>query len=344
MTTTPISQENLDIVMKDIIGIRSEPLTMIDRFNVVLYSLKGFKKNEETVIFIERFIEELGIMEPLPKMEIDPYLSTIADKIFKASEKMKVNPDRLSDHDLNDIIKPWIKNYQNLNIIYDTHSNPNKFLTKIVLKEDKEKSGFESPNVINLFDLSTTKIGAAGKQVGRTGQYLVVTVDQYDKVEKRDDITEEEYNEFKRLFNLFDTDHDGIITIKEFNEIINSTGVKFSWPLIIKFSKVLFDKDHRGGVTLDNFIDAIIKFGTFENDDVIRRIFELYYDDPENDTISMSGLRKITNDLEVEPYRGDMNLLYKFAQDKNTTVSYVEFRDYIKSEIKKGNIKLPKKL
>ena len=338
----PIPQKDLDIVMNDIIGIRSEPETMIERFNIVLYSLKGFKKNENTVHFIERFIEELSLMAPLPKMQIDPFLGTVAKLILDASEKKKVNADKFTDEQIQDIVKPLINNYENLNIIYDTHLNSSKYLTKLVLKEDSKGTGFESHNVITLFDETTNLIGAAGRLVGRTGHYLIITIDKYDKIENRTDITKEEFNEFKRIFEMFDIDNDGFITPEEFKEIISK--IKFVWPLIGKFGKLLFEKNPAKGAHLNEFIDAILKFGLFENDDVIRRIFDLYCDDAENDTLSLLGLKRIANELETEPHRGDVSLLYKFAVDKNASVTYTEFRAYIKSEVKSGNIVLPKKL
>lgn len=342
--SSPLKQEDLDTVINDIIAIRSEPETMIERFNIVLYSLKGFKKNESTVFFIEGFINELTNLDPLPRMEVDPFLGEVAQKILNASEKMKVNPEKFSESEINNIVKPLIKNYENLNIIYDTHTNASKFLTKIVLKEDSRGSGFDSPNVITLFDTSTNYIGGAGRLIGRTGHYLIVTIDKYDKIQKRTDISEEEYNRYKILFKTFDTDNDGILTPKEFEDIINQTGIKNSWPLILKFQKLLFANDPNRGVNLEEFIDAIIKFGLFDNEDAIRRVFELYCDDTENDTISLLGLKRIANDLDVEPHKGDVNILYKFAVDKNTNVSWVEFRDFIKKGIKKGDIVIPKKL
>jgi len=339
-----LSQKDLNTIMDDIITIRSNPKFMVERFNIVLYSLKGFKKNESTVYFIEKFIEELEIMEPLPEMKHDNFLSMVAQKLLIASEKMKKNPDKFTEDELQNILKPYIKNYETFNVFYDTHNNASKLLTKIVLKEDNKGTGFDSPNVLALFDETTAFIGSAGRLIGKTGHYLIVTVDEkYEKVQKRNDLSEEEFEEYKRLFKLFDIDDDGILTPKEFEEIMNKTGIKYTWPLIIKFQKLLF-KDPKIGVNLNEFIDAIINFGLFENDDVIRRVFDLYRDDTENDTLSLNGLKRIANDLETEPHRGDVNLLYKFAVNKNASVTYTEFRDFIKKEIKKGNIILPKKL
>jgi Ca2+-binding EF-hand superfamily protein len=343
-----MKQEQLTTVMNDIINFRSDPPSDIERFNIVLYSLKGFKKNEPTVDFIERLITELTIVVPLPKLTIDPFLDKVAQKLLNASEKMKINPDKFTKEEIENIVKPLIKNYDHISIIYDTHNNASKFLTKIVLKEDVRGTGFDSPNVKNLFELNTDQlqnqfIGSAGRQIGRTGHYLVVMIDDYEKVVKRNDITEEEYREFKHVFNLFDENNDGVILPKEFETIISKPGIKISWPSIVKFQKILF-KDPNIGVQLEEFIDAGIKFGIFDHDDVIRRIFDLYCDDTDNDTLSLLGLKRMVNEHEVEPHKGDVNLLFKFAVDKTANVTFVEFRDFVRKGIKAGTIKLPSKV
>lgn len=353
MTDIPIPEQDLNNVMNDIIDIRSNPTSMIERFNIVLYSLKGFKKNEATVFFIENLIEELAKLEPLPQMKIDPFLGTIAKKILNASEKLKINADKLSEHQINEIVKPYIKNYGHFNVLYDTHSSSTKFLTKSVLKDDVQKMGFDAPNITKIFDENVTTIGAGGRLVGKTGYYVIVMVDKYEKFEERTDINEKELKDIQQIFSMIDANKDDIITPDEFNQIANKTSVKFSWPGIAGFGKLLFRKDPKKGVTLNDFIDTIILYGSqngnsqkgsSQNDDWIRRIFDLYCDNYENDTISLEGLKKLANELEAEPYKGELNLLYKFAVDKNSVISFNEFRDHMKNEVKKGNIKIPKNL
>jgi Ca2+-binding EF-hand superfamily protein len=299
--------------------------------------LKGFKKNESTVFFIEKLIEELKIMDPLPELKTDAYLGVIAQKILLVADKKKVQPDTLSDEELEEILKPLIKNYENFNVIFETHSTGSKLLTKLLVKEG---SSLESDHIIKLFDESSNYIGISGKMVGRTGYYVIVTVDKYEKIENRNDMSEEEFNEYKRLFRLFDTNLDGLIYLDEFNEVVTHPGVKALWPMISILGNFFFPKD-RKSINLNEFIDSILLFTCLDNDDAIRRIWNLYCDDIDNDTLSLVGLKKLANDLEVEPHRNNINMIYKFAVDKNSMVTYKEFRDFIKSEVKKNNIKLP---
>lgn len=349
MTTVPIPLKDIQTVMKDINSFREDPKTMIERFNVVLYSLKGFKKNEQTVQFIEEFIEELNIMDALPPITLDPFLSMVAQKIQDAADKKNISPDKFEDDELVNITKPFMRNFgERIHVVCENHSSAAKFLVKAILKEDpKRGQGFENPFLYTFTDAQLTKMGGAGKMIGKTGHYLLIFVEKYEKFEKRGDLTDEEFKEFKRVFKLFDSDDNGTLTPEEFSEIVDKPGVRAQWPLINVFQKLLFSGGHEFGASLDEFIDACLDFGglsSTNNEDIIRRIFNLYRDDSDNDTLSLTGLKRIVNDLEVEPQMGEINLLHRFTYDKNIKTDYNEFRDFIKKGIKNGSIKMPIKL
>jgi Ca2+-binding EF-hand superfamily protein len=399
----------LETIKNDIISIRSNPKSIISRFNIVLYSLKGFKNNEEITIFIERFIEDLSTRKSLPNLEIDPYLVNVANEILNESEKMNVNPDNLTVEEMNKIVNPFIKNYQNLNIIYDTHANPSKFLCKIILKSGEKGSGYSNPNINILFDESVSKIGAAEKNKGKLGHYLILFIDKYEKVNtetEEDKETKPEINsnivnenvleknsesnlnkdfnqeadllENKNFFQIFDSDNNGFIEPNEFNEIVTKTGIKNSWPLISKFGEILFSKNPNEGVNFEDFIEALITFEKNQTEEenkkqegyevkeknengnediIIRKIFEVYCDDIERDSISLEGLKRIAIDLESETGTGngtkidsitntinnnnhEGNIFFKFAIEKNSLCNFIDFKNFIKNEIKNGNVKL----
>ena len=53
-----------------------------------------------------------------------------------------------------------------------------------------------------------------------------------------------------------------------------------------------------GGISFDDFVDAINdKLGDKDSNEGIRRIFDLFIDDPNADTITLSSLKKITKKL-----------------------------------------------
>ena len=58
------------------------------------------------------------------------------------------------------------------------------------------------------------------------------------------------------------------------------------------------ETENNGGITFDDFVDAINdKLGDKESKEGIRRIFDLFIDDPNADTITLSSLKKISKEL-----------------------------------------------
>ena len=58
------------------------------------------------------------------------------------------------------------------------------------------------------------------------------------------------------------------------------------------------DEERNGGINFDVFFDAINnKLDDKESKEGIRRIFDLFIDDPNADTITLSSLKKISKEL-----------------------------------------------
>ena len=58
------------------------------------------------------------------------------------------------------------------------------------------------------------------------------------------------------------------------------------------------EAERNGGISFDDFVDAINdKLGDKESKEGIRRIFGLFIDDPNAETITLSSLKKISKEL-----------------------------------------------
>ena len=58
------------------------------------------------------------------------------------------------------------------------------------------------------------------------------------------------------------------------------------------------EAERNGGISFDDFVDAINdKLGDKDSNEGIRRIFDLFIEDPNADTITLSSLKKITKKL-----------------------------------------------
>lgn len=107
-------------------------------------------------------------------------------------------------------------------------------------------------------------------------------------------LTEDEINEIKEAFDLFDSDGSGTIDPSEVEAAINSLGRDQS-PTIFR---LLGGIEKLGAeITFDDFLYHISdKLGNRESKEGIQRIFELFDDDGSN-TINVKNLARVAREL-----------------------------------------------
>ena len=114
---------------------------------------------------------------------------------------------------------------------------------------------------------------------------------QVTKKVERPGLTHDEVEEIKQAFDLFDTNQTGQIDPKELKSAMQSLGFDTKNPTIFQLIADLDTPENakRGGVEFDNFVEAINnKLGDKESKEGIERIFNLFIDDPNQNTITLS--------------------------------------------------------
>ena len=113
---------------------------------------------------------------------------------------------------------------------------------------------------------------------------------------ERPGLSSEEVDEIKQAFDLFDTNGTGKIDPKELKAAMQSLGFDSKNPTIYQLIADLDtpEAERNGGISFDDFVDAINdKLGDKESKEGIRRIFDLFIDDPNADTITLSSFGSI---------------------------------------------------
>ena len=129
----------------------------------------------------------------------------------------------------------------------------------------------------------------------RTQQKTKVTTTTTTKIEKSG-LSNDEVDEIRQAFDLFDTNGTGKIDPKELKAAMQSLGFDTKNPTIYTLIADLDTPEaaKNGGVNFDDFVGSINnKLGDKESKEGIHRIFELFIDDPNADTITLSSLKKI---------------------------------------------------
>ena len=147
---------------------------------------------------------------------------------------------------------------------------------------------------------------------------------------ERPGLSNEEVDEIKQAFDLFDTNGTGKIDPKELKAAMQSLGFDSKNPTIYQLSADLDtpQSEKNGGISFDDFVDAINdKLGDKESKEGIRRIFDLFIDDPNADTITLSSLKKISKELGENMSDEELKDMLERASKNGVELTFEEFYD-----------------
>ena len=153
------------------------------------------------------------------------------------------------------------------------------------------------------------------------------TVTTTTKVEKSG-LSNDEVDEIRQAFDLFDTNGTGKIDPKELKAAMQSLGFDTKNPTIYTLIADLDTPEaaKNGGVNFDDVVGSINnKLGDKESKEGIHRIFELFIDDPNSDTITLSSLKKIAQELGENMSAEELKDMLERASSNGTELTFDEF-------------------
>ncbi|CAD8134629.1 unnamed protein product [Paramecium octaurelia] len=115
------------------------------------------------------------------------------------------------------------------------------------------------------------------------------------KPQERPGLTDDEIDEIREAFNLFDTEGTGRVDPRELKAAMQSLGFDQKNPTI--FNMIAELENEGTDIDFDQFLDAITsKLGNRENRDGINKIFDLFDDDGSN-SINLNNLKRVSKEL-----------------------------------------------
>ena len=153
------------------------------------------------------------------------------------------------------------------------------------------------------------------------------TVTTTTKVEKSG-LSNDEVDEIRQAFDLFDTNGTGKIDPKELKAAMQSLGFDSKNPTIYTLIADLDTPEaaKNGGVNFDDFVGSINnKLGDKESKEGIHRIFDLFIDDPNADTITLSSLKKISKELGENMSDEELKDMLERASANGVELTFDEF-------------------
>ena len=141
----------------------------------------------------------------------------------------------------------------------------------------------------------------------------------------RPGLTEDEVEEIREAFALFDTDNSGRIDPKELKAAMQSLGFEKKNPTIYNMIADLDTHEHAEGIDFQAFLLAITdKLGNKESRDGIARIFDLF-DDDKSATINIHNLRRVAKELGETMSAEELKEMLERAASNGDEISFEDF-------------------
>lgn len=313
-------------VLTEINKFRSDPQSVEKRIQSFKLGLSRLRSGDPFIKEIESFIKELSNLEPFTNLELNDALCKSAEKQM---DEFTSDPERYENYregDALDGIVPsqYLKENPVL-LVDDGAEEPYEVLNKFLLnKMDHKQLGRQT-----LTNTNFTQIGIA--HAVRDGDNYVVCIFAYQKAKLRSPVPlpKGDLSELKQAFDLFDVKHEEEISPKETCDAMKSLGYDKKNPELYRIMKEL-DTPENETVDWPMFANHIMTRITDKySEDGIRTIFNLYVDDPEEDTVSIINLKKIIEELKEEPSKREIDRLLQIKGSINAKLTFPEFYDFM---------------
>ena len=137
-------------------------------------------------------------------------------------------------------------------------------------------------------------------------------------------LSKEEIAGMKEVFQAFDTDRSGTVTISELMDGLRKKGVDKAASEVAELVQSM-DMDGSGELDYEEFIAATLSTAKMENEDNLARAFA-YFDKDNSGYISRSEVQKVITDFGLDHEFGDVNDFMAAADtNKDGKIDYDEF-------------------
>ena len=146
--------------------------------------------------------------------------------------------------------------------------------------------------------------------------------------EIKDGLFEDEIEEIKKEFNKYDFNGTGKIVPKRFIKEMCSMGFDIKSPCIYKIMKELDteETEKNGGVPIDDLLKIMNdKLGNTESEDGLKNIFDSFKENPDDKTLSLSGLKGITSSFGIKISDEEIKGMLEKASESGEGLTFEEF-------------------
>ena len=145
---------------------------------------------------------------------------------------------------------------------------------------------------------------------------------------QRPGLSNEEIEEIRQAFELFDSSGEGKLDPKELISSMKALNYDKENPTMYNLLADLetFNSKKNERITFDEYVTAInAKLRDSESKEGVRRIFDMFIDDPNSDTININSLRKVALELGENMNNDDLKDMLERTSSSGKEITFDEF-------------------
>ncbi|KAL0218214.1 hypothetical protein RCL1_009062 [Eukaryota sp. TZLM3-RCL] len=144
---------------------------------------------------------------------------------------------------------------------------------------------------------------------------------------RRAEITEEQKNEIREAFDLFDTEKRGAIGYHELKVAMRALGFDVKKPEVLQIIEE-YDRDGSGTIQFQDFLEVMSrKISERDPEEEIEKAFRLF-DDDNTGVITLRNLRRVAKELGENLAEEELqSMIDEFDKDGDNAISLEEFKE-----------------
>jgi len=318
MTTSQFAKS----VLSELNKFRNSPKSLQHQCEVVRKGFSRIKSGDPFLNEIDYFVKELDSMKQLPSLEFNAVLSEAARRELPSFRGKKGYQKYRRSNSLKGLIPEYYLVASPALAADEGAEDPINVLTKILLdKQDRLKEGRDI-----LCDPNFTQIGIAHEIFDEENMIIMIFATEFVSEEPKFEIPYGNITELKKAFDLLD-DGSQVLKMKEIMEVLNEMEFNKTDPTLYSIFKDLSDRDRCSWPKFAYY--ANVRMTDRETNEGLLTIFNLFIDNPKNNTITFETFKKICNEIECGLSEKQLKDILVAATANGNEITYKEFEEYM---------------
>ena len=151
---------------------------------------------------------------------------------------------------------------------------------------------------------------------------------QSKKVEIQKVVVKSDGDEIKDAFELFDSNGEGKINVREIRGAMQSIGYDEKNPTVYEVITELDNprSKNSGGATFNDFCQTVnYRVPEKETTEDLRKVFNLFLDDPNSNTTSLESIKRVADELGENIEEIELNAMLNKASKSGARLTFDDF-------------------